>query len=163
MALELRCVPAFFFPPANNASMGYFNTSGCVIAEEERTDGGRGERANLAVTVFSRLMNEPPPTSKQFWLCYCANLEYSSRGFFPGRAEAPLRRRSLAFPSTDPSSWVLLIPTGTSLMTRIPPLPGVISSSGLCWGLLFHRLGLIFHSPLSCPPPLCRESCVFAL
>lgn len=50
---------------------------------------------NLAVTVFSLLMNErpPPPPSKRFWLCYCVNLEYSSGVFFPVRVETLLGLR----------------------------------------------------------------------
>lgn len=37
--------------------MGYLNISPVIGGEEDR---GRGERVNLAVTVFSLLMNDPP-------------------------------------------------------------------------------------------------------
>lgn len=78
--------------------MGSFNISLCHRRGGE--DRGRGERVNLAVTVFSLLMNDAPPphpgffsTSKRFWLCYYVNLEYSSRVFFTVRVENLLELR----------------------------------------------------------------------
>lgn len=75
-----------------------------------------------------------------------------------------LNHRSAEDNSDSTKLQLSLAPAGTSLMTRIPILPVVMSSSVLRWGLLFHRLGLILHSrPTPSPPLLCRESCVCAL